>query len=337
MTLHQLLRLTRPLIVVDVETTGIDPKEARIVELGFQVWTAEGMTKEWRSLINPGVPIPQETTKVHGIGDGTFKKCAKCGRIIEEHARETHFSEHLTPNPSDVTKSVMGQSTMLGDPLCERFRPWPTFAQLAPNLARGFSGCDFAGKNVRYDLRVLAVEFGRAGVAWSYMNSRIVDAERLEQLGEPRHLSNLYEKHVGHLCTECGKTRGDGNHDSGMIDYSHAFKGKKLEDAHQALADVRATTEVIVAQLRKYATLPRDLDALHAAQWPHLADAIDVDGKFKFVSGVPYVGNWGKWANCPMSRVDVGYWKFILGADFSADVKKLASDALMGVFPEVKR
>ena len=44
--IHQLLNLTRPLFVLDTETTGLDTAKDRIVELGFQQWIAEGMTKE---------------------------------------------------------------------------------------------------------------------------------------------------------------------------------------------------------------------------------------------------------------------------------------------------
>lgn len=290
--LHQLLRLTRPLIVVDVETTGLKYEADRIVEIGAQVWKPEGLTKEWRTLVNPGVPIPEAVTKVHGITDEAFKKCRKCSSPLEKHPIGSH-AETFEAGCIDPT-------------------PWPTFKQLAPNLVKGFTGVDFAGKNVRFDLRFFAAEFARAGVEWSTVGARIVDADRLEQLGEPRHLSNLYEKHVG----------------------------RKLEDAHQALADVRATAEVIEVQLRKYAMLPRDLDMLHKAQW---GDTIDAEGKFQFIDGVACFGNWSKkHPGKPMAWVaknDPGYYRnFILGetSNFLADVKALAREALAGRFPEAK-
>jgi len=265
--------------VFDVETTGLDVKTARIIELGFQRWTPEGMDKEWRSLINPGVIISAEAEKVHHISNEQLHKCRVCGK-----------------NPVDVTARMDDFCS------CESFKPWPTFAQIAPNLAKGFTDVDFAGKNIRYDLRILATEFGRVQVLWSYSKARIIDADRLEQLGEPRTLSNLYKKHLG----------------------------REPVDAHQALADVRMTAEVIEAQLQKYQTLPRDLDILHATQWPGW---IDPDGKFRFVDGVPCFTQWGKFKMQPMKNADKGYWKFILANDFSADVKALAQQALMGKFP----
>lgn len=284
--IHQLLHLTRPLFVIDTETTGLNPKCDRIIEIGFQRWTSNGMDKEWRSLIDPGVPIPAGAPKTHGILDSSVRGCRVCLR-----SREAHIPLGSLMDPTRE---------------CEGFRPWPRFEQLAENLAMGFTDCDYAGKNVRFDLRMFSAEFARAKVEWSYLDARIIDADRLEQLGEPRTLSHLYEKHLG----------------------------KKLEDAHEALSDVRGTTEVIVAQLQKYQTLPRDLDILHATQWPGW---IDGDGKFRFnEDGVPCVGQWGKYAGRPMRDVNPGYWDFILSGDFSPDVKALASAAKMGKFPEAK-
>jgi DNA polymerase-3 subunit epsilon len=78
--IHQLLTLTRPLIVFDCETTGVDTNTDRIVELGFQLWTADGLQKEWRSLVNPCVPIPAGATAVHHITDAMVNACKDCGR-----------------------------------------------------------------------------------------------------------------------------------------------------------------------------------------------------------------------------------------------------------------
>lgn len=278
--INELLRLTRPLVVFDVETTGLDPQKDRIVELGLQVWYHDGRPlKEYRTLVNPECDIPAETSRVHKITSESIALCATCGGAEAEG------------NGNFCT--------------CENFKRWPTFKQLAPHLLRGFVGVDFAGKNVRFDLRMMSAEMERAGVAWSYRGARIIDADRLEQIGEPRHLSNLYEKHTG----------------------------KKLEDAHQALADVRATTEVLEAQLKKYVVLPRDLDQLHRLQWEN--EWIDGEGKFKMVNGVATC-TFGKHKGVPMKDVPRDYYDWILKptTTMPADVKALAAEAKMGKFPE---
>lgn len=326
--IHKLLNLTRPLFVIDTETTGVDVKNDRIIELGFQMWAGGGpckncenqltalkagliteiplcehcngsgfieggLQKEYRTLVNPGVPIPAEATAVHGITDAQFVGCRVCGG-----------NPHGSPIEPDAPNGMIC--------MCSEFKPIPTFKQLATNLARGLSNCDFAGKNVRFDLRIISAEFARSGVEWNYLGARVIDAERLEQLAVPRTLSNLYEK----------------------------YTGQKHEGAHGALSDVRALTVVIESQLVEHSEklygatgLPHSLDALHKLQWPGW---IDGDGKFRFVNNVACFSNWGKHANKPMHKVESGYYDFILKGDFSADVKKIAAEAKMKKFPEVK-
>lgn len=67
--LDELISLERPLIGLDLETTGPVPKTARIVELGLEIMRPGQPTKEYRTLVNPGEPIPPEATKVHNITD----------------------------------------------------------------------------------------------------------------------------------------------------------------------------------------------------------------------------------------------------------------------------
>lgn len=52
---------------VDIETTGLDPKNDRIVEIGV-VKFRNGRKISVRSwLVNPGMPIPPSVVKIHGI------------------------------------------------------------------------------------------------------------------------------------------------------------------------------------------------------------------------------------------------------------------------------
>jgi DNA polymerase-3 subunit epsilon len=276
-SLHQIFTLTRPLIVVDTETTGVDTRTDRIIELGFEMWTSEGLTREYRTLVNPGIPIENAHTG-HGITDDAFKKCRTC-------------------------------DLPLGPACCTEPRGWPSFKQLAENLARGFTNVDFAGKNVRFDLRILTSEFARAGVPWTIGNARIIDNDRLEAWLNKRSLSHLYRK----------------------------YTGEKHDGAHGAMADVKASRVVLqhqmdsVTQNEDEATsLPRDLDALHALQFPGM---IDLDGKFQFVDGVPCFSQWGKHAGKPMKVADVGYWDWLIKSDFSIEVKRIAELAKLGQFP----
>jgi DNA polymerase-3 subunit epsilon len=63
------MKLHRPLAVFDLETTGINPAEDRIVEVALVRLQPDGSrdTQSW--LVNPGRPIPQGAIAVHGISD----------------------------------------------------------------------------------------------------------------------------------------------------------------------------------------------------------------------------------------------------------------------------
>ena len=78
------LKLIRPLVVFDIESTGVSPRKDRIIELAAIKLMPEGeeISKCW--LMNPGVPIPPETTAIHGISDEIVKDCPTFADKAEE-------------------------------------------------------------------------------------------------------------------------------------------------------------------------------------------------------------------------------------------------------------
>ncbi|MDZ4668913.1 MAG: 3'-5' exonuclease [bacterium] len=63
------LQLTRPLIVFDLETTGISISNDRIVEMACIKVFPDGREETRLERINPGMHIPAEVTAIHGITD----------------------------------------------------------------------------------------------------------------------------------------------------------------------------------------------------------------------------------------------------------------------------
>lgn len=55
--------------VLDVETTGWNPDEDAIVEVGGVIVENGVRTTEWSTLVNPGRPVPESATRIHGIDD----------------------------------------------------------------------------------------------------------------------------------------------------------------------------------------------------------------------------------------------------------------------------
>lgn len=111
----------------------------------------------------------------------------------------------------------------------------PPFSATARSLAAFLEPCDLAGFNVRrFDLPMLLSELQRAGVAFDAGARRTVDVQMIFHREEPRDLSAAVRFYLG----------------------------REMEDAHSALADIRATAAVLGAQLERYPHLPRDLEGL---------------------------------------------------------------------------
>ena len=78
------LKLDRPLVVFDIESTGVNPRQDRIIELAAVKLHPDGQeeTKTW--LLNPTVKIPPETTEIHGITDEIVRDCPTFFEMAED-------------------------------------------------------------------------------------------------------------------------------------------------------------------------------------------------------------------------------------------------------------
>ncbi len=78
-----ILKLERPLICFDLESTGLNISEARIVSCCFIKIYPDGSRETKKRLIHPSIKIPAESTLIHGITDDmvkdspTFKNVSK--------------------------------------------------------------------------------------------------------------------------------------------------------------------------------------------------------------------------------------------------------------------
>ena len=76
--------LKRPLVVFDLETTGLFPRKDRIVEIAAVKTNPDGTEERLEHLVNPEMPIPPETTKIHGITDEMVKGCPTFAELADE-------------------------------------------------------------------------------------------------------------------------------------------------------------------------------------------------------------------------------------------------------------
>lgn len=77
------LKLDKPLVVFDLETTGLAISIDRIIEIAYLKIMPNGVTFKGEMLLNPEMEIPSEATAIHGIsnddvkGKPTFKEKAQ--------------------------------------------------------------------------------------------------------------------------------------------------------------------------------------------------------------------------------------------------------------------
>ncbi len=67
------LNLKKPLVVFDLETTGLDLVRDRIIQLSYIKVYPDGRETRGNEMINPGKPIPQEVAALTGITDDDVK------------------------------------------------------------------------------------------------------------------------------------------------------------------------------------------------------------------------------------------------------------------------
>ncbi|MDE0471626.1 MAG: 3'-5' exonuclease [Ekhidna sp.] len=252
------LNLKNPLVIFDLETTGTTISQDRIVEIAMVKALPDGTVEERCRKINPTIPIPYETSLIHGIYDDDVK---------EE----------------------------------------PTFKQMAKSLAQFLEGCDLAGFNVLgFDIPMLVEEFLRVNVDFEVENRKIIDAQKIFHLMEKRNLTAAYK----------------------------FYCDKDLENAHSALADTKATYEVLVAQVEKYdgqeafdnlgkrvAIFKNDMSMLHDLT---TSNRIDFAGRMILKDGVETF-NFGKHRGKPVAEVlnkEPGYYDWIMRGDFPLDTKR---------------
>lgn len=59
----------KPIVMLDLETTGLSTTDDRIIEIGLIKRLEDGSVEEFSCLVNPEIPIPEDATKIHSITD----------------------------------------------------------------------------------------------------------------------------------------------------------------------------------------------------------------------------------------------------------------------------
>ncbi len=243
------LNLTRPIVFFDLETTGINVTNDRIVELCYIKVHPNGNEESKSMRLNPGMPIPPQSTAVHGITDDDVKDCSQ-------------------------------------------------FKDIAKELAQVFAGSDIGGFNSnKFDVPLLVEEFLRCGIDIDLTKTKFVDVQNIFHKMERRTLEAAYK----------------------------FYCDKDLVDAHSALADTRATLEVLEAQLDRYAdALTNDVQFL--ADFSTQTRNVDFAGRIIYNDKDEEIFNFGKYKGMKVTDVlrrDPSYYSWMMNGDFALNTKQV--------------
>jgi len=253
------LKLKKPLAFFDLETTGTNICNDRIVEICIAKAMPNGEVnvKTWR--VNPTVPISAESSTIHGIYDEDVKSA-------------------------------------------------PTFKELARTIMQFFEGTDLAGFNIiRFDVPMLVEEFLRVELDFKLENRRMVDAQRIFHLMEPRSLTAAYR----------------------------FYCNKELINAHSAEADTLATFEVLCAQVeryegkvmkddkgKEYVPIHNDVTKLHELTADRM---VDLAGRWVYNGNGEVIVNFGKHKDRPLAEVlqkEPAFYDWVMKGEFPLDTKR---------------
>lgn len=182
----------------------------------------------------------------------------------------------------------------------------PTFRQLAPNLLKILEQCDLAGYNSnKFDIPLLVEEFLRVEVDFDIENRKFIDVQNIFHKMEQRTLSAAYK----------------------------FYCNKNLVGAHGAEADVKATYEVLQAQLEKYDTLEGNVAFLQ--KFSSAGDAVDLAGRIVRDKKGVEVFNFGKHKGKPVAEIfksEPSYYNWMMDGDFPLSTKRVITKLRLKAF-----
>jgi len=185
----------------------------------------------------------------------------------------------------------------------------PTFLQVADQVNNFIGDADLAGYNSdRFDIPMLLEELNRAGIDLKIEERKTIDVQKIFYKMEPRTLKAALK----------------------------FYCDKPLEGAHDALADVRATVDVLKGQITKYQgvdyvdgdgfTTPAPIVNNMAAisEFTNNSRFVDATMRMKYNPAGEIVFNFGKHIGQKVRDViarDPQYAQWLLDKDFSIQVK----------------
>ena len=253
-------------------------------------------------LKNPIVFLDLETT---GINVATDRIVEIALVKINIDGSEKEILQRINPE-----RPIPAETSEIHGIYDEDVKDEPTFKEVAKQLAKFIEGCDLGGFNSnRFDIPLLAEEFIRADVNVDLKKHKFIDVQAIFHKMEKRTLVAAYK----------------------------FYCKKELVDAHSAMADTKATYEVLKAQLDTYEGV--EYEDKKGNKTKPIVNSIDKLSEFSsFTKNVDFAGrivldengveifNFGKNKGVPVEKVlreQPGYYGWMMNSEFPLYTKKV--------------
>jgi DNA polymerase-3 subunit epsilon len=184
----------------------------------------------------------------------------------------------------------------------EMVKDAPTFKQASNELKQFMENCDLGGYNSnRFDIPMLMEEFLRAGMEIDLSQKRMIDVQHIFYTMEPRTLTAAYK----------------------------FYCEKELINAHGAEADIAATIEVLLSQLKRYPKLGDSVDSILSTIGEE--KIVDYARRFIFDDKGIELFNFGKHKGRPVTDVlksEPQYYDWMMKGDFPLHTKLKLTEIL---------
>lgn len=220
-------------------------------------------------------------------------------RIVEISIMKIHpdGKKEVKTRRVNPEMSIPKESSEIHGIYDEDVKDEPTFRALAKSLAQFIGNSDLAGFNSnKFDVPLLVEEFLRVGVDFDLENRKLVDVQNIFHKMEQRTLVAAYK----------------------------FYCDKELINAHSAEADIKATYEVLEAQIEKYDELENDISFL--AEFSQRNKNVDLMGRIVLNDEGVEVFNFGKHKGKAVTEIlekQPSYYAWMMDGDFPLYTKKV--------------
>ena len=97
------IQLKRPLVFIDLETTGINLSTDRIVEIAIIKVMPDGSKTVKQKILNPQMPISKSSSAIHGITDEKVKDAPTFKQVANELKQFIDDADLSGYNSNDFT------------------------------------------------------------------------------------------------------------------------------------------------------------------------------------------------------------------------------------------